>query len=124
VNDPKGQIDDYYENLRARILHLGNKLGMLQGSIDAVADEKKLKAWNEFPMLFGHIEESLRTDIILTLANLFDDKRSDRNLIDFLNKIKDYLPALIGPVPGEKLKLLRGGDRLPSGESSGGEAVN
>jgi len=65
---------------------------------------------NELGVFFDHIDEALRTDIIVTLHALFDERRSKRrgNWIDYLEKTKKYLPGIMGQsVSPARLESLR-----------------
>ena len=98
MNDPKKYLRQYHENLRNLILRLGIKLRVLEFLDNVGADDQDRKVKNELGVFFDHIDEALRTDIIVTLHALFDERRSKGkgNWIDYLEKTKEYLPGIMG----------------------------
>lgn len=107
MTDPKKYFREYHENLHSRIWRLAIKLRILEFSINVGANEQNLKVWNFFPAFFGPVEESLRTDIIVTLHNLFDERSSERTLLDYLKETKKYIRGLMGrDAPDAQIKWL------------------
>ena len=74
MNDPKKYLRQYHENLHNLILRLGIKLSVLEFLDKVAADDQDLKVKNELGVFFDHIDEALRTDIIVTLHALFDQE--------------------------------------------------
>jgi AbiU2 len=107
VTDPKKYFREYHENLHSRIWRLAIKLRILEFSTNVGANEPNLEVWNLSPAFFGPVEESLRTDIIVTLHNLFDERSSERTLLDYLKETKKYIRGLMGrDVPDAEVKRL------------------
>lgn len=108
VRDPKEYLREYHENLHGRIWRLAIKLKILEFSINIGANDKDLKVWNEFRGFFFPIEESLRTDVIVTLHNLLDERSSERGLLDNLKKAKEYIRGVIGTNASDaQIRLLK-----------------
>jgi hypothetical protein len=89
-------LREYHENLHSRVWRLAIKLRILEFSINIGANDQYLKAWNEFIGFFAPIEDCLRTDIIVTLYSLLDERGSKRSVIDYLKEVKKYLPGVMG----------------------------
>ena len=94
--EPRERLRAYHENLHSRVWRLAIKLRIFEFSTNVGANERDLKAWNEFIGFFAPIEDCLRTDIIVTLHNLFDERSSERNIIDYLKEVKRYLRGVMG----------------------------
>jgi len=110
VIEQSKRLREYHENLHSRVWHLAIKLGILEFSVNIGANDQYLKAWNEFIGFFDPIEDCLRTDIIVTLHSLLDERSSKRSVIDYLKEVKKYLPGVMGEnAPDADIRYLTAG---------------
>jgi hypothetical protein len=106
----RARLRQYHENLHGRVWRLATKLRILEFSFNIGANDQYLKAWNEFVGFFAPIEDCLRTDIIVTLHSLLDERSSKRSVIDYLKEVKKYLPGVMGQnTPGDDIRSLISG---------------
>lgn len=103
--DPHKQFKLYLDRLFEEVFHIDSKFELYYHLLERKYN--RLQAMNISPAFFQLIMDALLTDSIISLSRLYDSyksiKRSDRNLIRFLN----FVESNIDIFPSDKETLMR-----------------